>query len=107
MRTGVAPWLARQPGQLQFSQAPLAFDAVHDLQLLRSTGDGAQEPFPPVLRRLIEAAVHQTQQSERSVPEPTVTVVPVARSAELLGQRGGRCRDNAAGRRMGERLERD
>ena len=43
-----ASLVARQPRQLEFGQAPLAADAVHDLQLLRAAGDGAQQPVAPL-----------------------------------------------------------
>ena len=36
IRTGARPLVARQPGQLQFGQPPLAGQAVHDLQLGRA-----------------------------------------------------------------------
>src|ERR1700730_6350561 len=39
--------------------------------------------------------------------QPTEAVVPVARAAQLLGQRGGRCGDDAPRRRIGQSLQRD
>ena len=53
------------------------------------------------------AAGEQRVERERRVAQPAVAVVPVAHAAELLGQRGRRRGDDAAGRRVGERLERD
>src|SRR5262249_58720283 len=74
--------VARQPRQSQFGEPPLAVDAVHDLQLRWATGDGTHQPFAPIPRRVVEAAVHQTQQGEGCIPEPTKAIVPITRSAE-------------------------
>ena len=49
----------------------------------------------------------QRVQRERRVAQPAVAVVPVAHAADRLGQRGGRRGDDAAGRRVRQRLERD
>ena len=46
-------------------------------------------------------------QDQRRVAHPAEAVVPVAHAADVLGQRGGRRGDDAAGRRVGERLQRD
>ena len=107
MRTGARAFVARQPRHLPFGQAALAGDAVHDLHLLRTAGDRAQQPVAPSLRFVVVAGIHQREQRERGVAQPAEAVVPVADAAELLGQRRGRRRDDAAGRRVGERLERD
>ena len=99
--------VARQPGDLPFRQAPLAGEAVHDLELRRAAGDRAHQPGPPLPRLVVVAGVHQGQQRQGGVPDPAVAVVPVARAAELLRQRGGGGRDEAAGRAVGHRLQRD
>ena len=99
--------VAGEPRHLPFGQAPLAGDAVHDLHLVGAAGDGAQQPVAPRLRLLVVAGVHQREQRERRVAQPAEAVVPVARAAELLRQRRGRRRDDAAGRRVGQRLQRD
>ena len=39
-----APFVTSQPGQLGLGKPPRAVDAVHDLQRLRLTCDGAQQP---------------------------------------------------------------
>src|ERR1700730_3430536 len=51
------------------------------------------------------ARVHQREQSEGRVAQPTETVVPVAGTAQLLRQRGGRGRDNAAAGLKNERAQ--
>ena len=81
--------------------------AVHDLQVGRVAGDGAQQPLPPGPGLVVVTGAEQRLQGEGGVAQPAVAVVPVAGAAELLGQRGGRGRDDAAGRRVGQRLERD
>ena len=72
-----------------------------------SPADGAQQPVAPGARLVGVAGVEQREQRERGVAQPAVAVVPVAHAAELLGQRGRRRGDDPAGRRVGERLERD
>ncbi len=73
----------------------------------RVAGHGTKEPIAPARRFLPVAAVHQRVESERRVANPAVAVVPVAHSAERLGQRRGRRGDDAAGRSIGEGLEGD
>ena len=58
-------------------------------------------------RLVVVAGVHQREQRQRGVAQPAVAVVPVARAAELLRQRRRGRRDDAAGGRVGQRLERD
>ena len=70
-------------------------------------GDGALQPVAPGRRLVVEAGVHQREQGERGVADPAEAVIPVALAAELLRQRGGGRGDDAAGRRVGQRLQRD
>ena len=74
----------------------LAGDAIHDLRLLRAAGDGAQQPGLPSPGLLIVAAVHERQQGEGSVAQPTVAVIPVPRAAQLLGQGSGDGSDDSS-----------
>ena len=100
-------FVTRQPAGLPFQQARLAHNAVHDLHVRRPTGRGAQQPIVPGGSFLGIAGVHQCQQRKGGVAQPAKTIIPVARAAQLLRQRGrGRCND-AAGRRIGQRLQRD
>src|ERR1700688_3800103 len=57
-------FVARQPRHLPFGKPPLAGDAVHDLDLLRAAGNGAQKPFTPGQSLVAEAGIHQRQQRE-------------------------------------------
>ena len=70
-------------------------------------GDRPQQPLAPRRGLVDVAAHHQRVEREGGVAQPAVAVVPVAHAAELLGQRRGRRGDDAAGRRVGQRLERD
>ena len=99
--------IARQPAGLPFQQPPLAHDAVHDLHVGRRSRHRAQQPIVPGQRFLGIARVHQRQQREGGIAQPAEAIVPVARAAELFRQRGGGRRDDAAGRRIGQRLQRD
>jgi hypothetical protein len=104
-RAGVL--VAGQPAQLQLGQAAFPRRAVHDLQLGRVAGNHAQQPVAPAPGLLAVAGPQQRVQGERGVAQPAVPVVPVAGAAELLGQRGCRRGDDAAGRLVRQRLERD
>src|ERR1700730_10813539 len=53
------------------------------------------------------ARVHQREQSEGRVAQPAETVVPIAGAAQLLRQRGGRRRDNAAAWLKNESAQRE
>ena len=99
--------VARQPRQIDLRQPPLAGQAVHDLDLRGRAGGGAQQPVAPGAGLVVVAGVHQRQQRQRRVAQPAEAVVPVARPADLLRQRRRRRGDDAAGRRVGQRLQRD
>ena len=99
--------VAGQPCGLPFQKSALAHDAVHDLHVGRRAGRGAEQPIVPGGSFRGIAGVHQRQQREGGIPQPAEAIIPVARAAELFGQRGRRCRDDAAGRRIGLRLQRD
>ncbi len=98
--------VARQPRQLELDQPPLAGETIEALQLRRRAGRRAQQPVAPGARFVVVAGVHQREQRQRRVAQPAEAVVPVARAANLLRQRGRRRRDDAAGRRVGQRFER-
>ena len=107
IRTGPRALVAGEPVELELGQPPLAGDPVHDLELLRQPGDRAEQPVAPRARLVLVARPHEREQRQRRVAEPAVPVVPVPDAAERLGQRRRRRGHDAAGRRVGERLERD
>ena len=107
IRTGLRALVAVEPVELELGQPPLARDPVHDLELLRQPGDRAEQPVAPCARLVVVARPHERQQCQRRVAEPAVPVVPVPNASERLGQRRRRRGDDAARRRVGERLERD
>ena len=99
------PLVPGQPPQLALRDVALPGHPVEDLQPVRAAGDRPQQPLPPGGGLLDVPGLHQRLQGERRVAQPAVPVVPVARAAQLLRQRGRRGRDDAAGRRVGQRLE--
>ena len=104
-RPGVlVPW---QPVERQLRKPPLAGGAVHGLQLRRITAGSAKEPVAPRGRLGEKATVDEREEREGRVPQPAESVVPVPDAADLLRQRSGGRRDDAAGRREGEALQRD
>ncbi len=68
---------------------------------------GAQQPFAPGPRLFLEAGVEEREQRQRRVAQPAMAVVPVAHAADAFRQRGRGRGDDAAGRRVRQRLERD
>ena len=98
-------FVARQPGNFIFFKPAFSRDAVDDLQIIRRTGDRAQEPLVPRLRLVENAGANQRIEGEGRVPKPAIPIVPIARAAQLLwqGRRGGR--DDAAGLPVRERLQ--
>ena len=99
--------VARQVRQLELDQAPLAADAVHDLDRGGIAGPDAQQVVAVRHRLVRVAGVEQRLQREHRVAQPGVAVVPVAHAADLLRQRRRRRRDHRAGLLGGHRLERD
>ena len=107
MRTGRRALVARQPVEDQLGQAALAGDPVHQLQLRRRAGRRPQQPLPERPRLVQVARLQQRVQGEGGVAQPAEAVVPVAHAPDALGQRRGRRRHQAAGGRVGQRLQHD
>ena len=105
--TGRRPLVAGEPVEGELGKAPLARWPVHDLQLIGCPGSDAQQPVAPGDGLGLVAAEHEGVEAEGGIAQPAVPVVPVPDTADVLRQRGGRGRDEAAGRRVGERLQRD
>ena len=99
--------VARQPVDDPFGKPPLAADAVHDLDLIGTAGHRPKQPFAPRLRFFVKAGIHRAEQRQRGVAQPAVAIVPIALAADFLRQRRGRRGDDAAGRPVGERFQRD
>ena len=59
----------------------------------------------PRLRLVENASPNQRIKRERRVSEPAISIVPIARAAQLFGQGRRRGRDNAAGLPVCERLQ--
>ena len=103
---GTRALVSGQPVQLQLGQSPLPAEAVHDLELRRRAGYGAQEPVAPGARLILVPGGHERVERERRVAQPAIAVVPIALAAQFLRKRSGRRRRDAAGWLVGERLER-
>src|SRR4029077_7049958 len=79
--------ITRKPRDLPLIQSTFAAQPVHDLKIMRATRHRPLQPVTPGYGFLVVTWAHQGDQCERCVPDPTITVVPVARTANLLGQR--------------------
>src|SRR5262249_38534326 len=78
--------VALEPGYRPLAEAAVAHHAVHDLQVGRIAGDGAQQPLAPGGGLVAVAAHEEGVEDTGRVAQPAVAVVPVARAADELGQ---------------------
>ena len=111
IRTGREPRQPSKWSRVSSVRSERAVDPVHDLQRPGAVAGLLGRRGPAAICRTAAASsgVAQAEQrvdGERAVPDPGVAVVPVALAADLLGQPGGRRRDQRAGRRVGHQLER-
>ncbi len=98
---------ARQVVEGLLGQVLATVDAVHDLQVEVATAGHRLEHEGEVLEGLpVEPEPVERAQHEGGVTDPGVAVVPVARPAGRLGQRGRRRRHDGAGGRVAQSLER-
>ena len=104
---GLRSLVALEPGELELDQPPLARDAVEDLEVLRRSGDRAEQPLPPLARLVEVAGCQEGEQGQSRVAQPAVAVVPVANAPDRFRQRRRGRRDDAARRRVRQRLQRD
>src|SRR6478735_4475242 len=109
IRTGADPrWPSKWSDLLR--QLGATVDAVHDLQRPECPGAVlAEAPAQPLHERralIREPEPQQRVEREGGVADPGVAVVPVAATAELLGQAGRRRRDDPAGGQERQQLER-
>src|SRR5215467_3781065 len=77
--------ISRQPRNLEFGETALSGESIHDLHLAGTAGDGAKEPVPPIARLVEIAGVHESEQRPGRVPQPAITIVPVALAAHFFG----------------------
>ena len=83
---GARPLIAREVRELELGQAPLAADAVHDLDRGRVSRPDTEQEVAERQRLVRVAGIEQRLQREDRVAQPAVAVVPVAHAAELLRQ---------------------
>jgi hypothetical protein len=100
-------FVAWEPSDFPLDELALAFEAIHDLDLIGAAGDGAEEPVLPGGSFFVVAGGGHSEKGEGGVAEPAEAVVPVARAAEALGKRGGDGGDLTAGGTKGHGLEGD
>ena len=96
------------PGQVierLLGQFPLAADPVHDLQVRVLLGEVGEE-IKEVIRLPVKAQRVQPPEHEGRIAQPGVAVVIIAFSARRLRQRRGRRRQQGAGGRVDQPLER-
>src|SRR5579863_5646249 len=94
-----------KPVDLPLHQLTLTFEAIHNLNLVGAAGKSAEEPLLPGVGLFEVACIGKCEQGERRVAEPAKTVVPVARAANKLGQRGRDSSDNTTRRTKRQSLE--
>ena len=101
------PAVAGEVVELALRERALARDAVHDLEIAWPARAGPLEPGLELVGLVLEAEREERDEGQRRVPDPGVAVVPVARSADRLRERGRRRGDESTARRVGERLQRE
>src|SRR5947207_4551106 len=94
-------FVTRQPRQLPLGQPSLAAEPVHDLDLVRATSDGAEQPVAPRPRFVGISGIQQRQEGKGGVAQPAIPVVPVAGTTDQLRQRGRWRGNDGASRRIG------
>ncbi len=99
-RPGVG--IAGQVRELELGDPPAAVDGVQDLEVRGVAGHRAQQPAPPQLGLVGVTGLDQRADRQRRVAQPAEAVVPIARPARVLGQRGRRRGHDAAGRGVGQ-----
>src|SRR6266540_648780 len=73
-----------QPGKLPFHQPPFAGESVHDLHLIWTARDGAQQPVSPGAGFVIISGIHECKQRQSGVSQPAVPVIPVMLPTQLF-----------------------
>src|SRR5690349_15678516 len=63
---------AGEPRYLPLRETPLAAGAVHDLQLVRASGDGPEQPVAPVARLVLIPGRAERHQREGRVAQPAI-----------------------------------
>src|SRR5579875_906649 len=81
--------VAGEPRHLEFFEAALARQAVEHLQLSWRSGHRASDPVTPRACLVVVARVDEGGEHKGGIARPAEAVIPVARSADLLGQRSG------------------
>src|SRR5437773_8478003 len=82
---GPCALISWEPPEFDLGESALARHAIHDLQLGGVAGCGAKEPVSPCSGLVGMPGGHESIKSERGIPKPPVSIVPVADSAKLLG----------------------
>ncbi len=98
--------VAAQVVERLLGQVALAADAVHDLQRAVLVAVEVDDELHEVVGLPVEPERVERVEGERGVAHPGVAVVPVALATRRLGQRCRQRRDQRAGRRVGEALQR-
>src|SRR5712671_7255000 len=86
-----------QPRHLPFRQTPFTAKAIHNLQLVRAAGNRTHQPVPPASGLFVVTSGTEREQREGGVPQPAITIIPVAHTAGLFGKRSCRCGNDASG----------
>src|SRR5580698_4102369 len=104
---GARIFVSGEPVEFPLDELTLAFESVHDLDLVGTAGDGAEQPVLPGDSFFVVAGGGHGEKGEGSVAQPAVAVVPVAHAADGFRQRCGDGGDETAGGTKGHGLEGD
>src|SRR5882724_8965177 len=99
--------VAVQGGQGVLRDARLAVHVVEHPELGMAHPRGIEEPGEEGLPLLLVAQVEERGQGPGGIARPAVAVVPVARAADRLGERGGGGGDHRARGSVGQELQQE
>src|SRR6059058_4675451 len=74
---GLGAFVAGKPAESRLFDAPLAREAITDLELAGLASNRAQQPIAKSAGFFEISAVHQGIQSESRITQPAVAVVPI------------------------------
>src|SRR5262249_35905783 len=78
--------VAGQPRHLPLDELSFARQAIHDLELMRTSRHTAPEPLPPRLSLIAVARRYKRHQRKGRVSQPAIAVIPIAFPAKLFRQ---------------------
>src|ERR1035438_2402052 len=97
-------FVSREPADFPFDKLPLAFDAVHDLDLIGTSRKRTKQPILPCQGLVEIASVGEREQRKCRVPQPAIAIVPIALASNGFRQRSRNSGDDSSSGPEGQGL---